>query len=731
MKMASRYWGWSGFAALGAIVMAGCVLWLDAASSKRVSIPPPSPPSTIFGATGAPPFKRQDVDALLVIDFSGSMRGTEDIEATDPNDLRLAAADLMITSLAADVFPRATRMGYIAFGKEAVPIRPLESVEDPAVRKELISSLGTPEYTEYTDIAGALKLAYQELFPNNQQASTNIPSLILLTDGDPRGGGPDNNEAGIRAAIQKLTDKGTSIFVIILRNPDIAREDPRLTQWRDIWLDIDRRNPQVTYFETQQADQLEQIYNEIRGRLISEGAGSSERLVYDPADKNAAIRMPPNLLKANLLVSRPRAISRIELKAPNGKTFEVLAQEDKLNTLFSGDLYDRYTLHLPETGTWTLETDSQQPIYYVLNPESLYSARIAWPAGSPYVSPDKATNLPLIVIDRDGKITDKSFDLQAAVIRNVKQPNSAIVEEQTLLPKPEPQPQSNGQLTYRTQVSPDAIGEDNTVLVRISGQADDGTLVNVALIRLPTARAPEDLTLQIPNRVICSDEKLIFWPPEIRCSNEVTATLQIQAADRLRPNTLVARLFSPGRSDGEPMQLAQGPGTFQKRFGPLLTAGNYGVAADAQGQVGDGLSWGGQATATIELMWPAWVPKWRSQLLIGAVLLAICAFWKPLIVWLLLRLFRLFRLAPSGFYKESGDPYHPDEVYPTAAKKRKLFTLTLGRWENKGLDVTVSKDNPPPISYSRRGIRRFIPEMGEWLYKRPQARLLMLPFLCQ
>jgi uncharacterized protein YegL len=728
--MARRYWIWSSLALLGALAALAGIYWLDRATSASVKASPNVPDRTYLASEFEPPFtRRQDVDVFLAIDFSGSMRGNDYLEATDPNNLRLAAAELMVASLAADVFPRVTEMGYLAFGEQAEIIRPLVNVEDPEARKALIRQLYSPDYSEYTNIVAALKTASNELFPDGRPRSSNIPALVLLTDGDPRGGDPDNTEAGIRQAVQALTDKGALLFVIILRNAESTREDPRLSEWRRIWNSISEQNPRLFYVEAQQADELENVYNRIRARLVSEGAKPGERLEYVASGPNAGISMPPKLLQAHLLVSKPatpgESIS-LRLIAPDGTPFEALAQQESRNEILEGNLYNRYKIYLPQPGKWTLQTNAVGPVYYLLNAESLLSARLALPAGLAYVSPDGPTSLPLVVIDENGVPVDQPFTLDAGVLRNVERADGSIVEERIPLPTPI-LTTTDGMQVYLTEVQPDMLGPNNQVLVEVTGQAQDGTLVNVSLVSLPAARTPADVSIQIPSSIICEDEDLVAWPPQIICGNVVTATVEVADADRLLPGSLNARLHSPLGGKTVDMD-RQDASSLLQSFGPLTTAGMYRFVVDASGQVGEGLEWADRTEATTELFWPSWVPDVRSRLVIAVALLAILALWKPLIVWLLLPILRLLRLAPSGYYVPDSSNY-AYSAYKTAKKRRKLFALTVGCYDrHTAVDVKTEESCRNDGDFSRNRLAGFRRHLADSAAKAPKGRLISVPF---
>ena len=729
--MARRYWIWSGLALLGLLTILAAIYWLDKATSAYINVSPNVPDQGYLESVFESPFAmRQDVDVFLAIDFSGSMRGNDYLEATDPQNLRLAAAELMVASLAADVFPRVTEMGYLAFGENADVIQPLASVENPDARKALIRRLDTPDYSEYTNIVAALKIADEQLFPNGQPRSSNVPALVLLTDGDPRGGDPDNTEAGIRRAVQALTDKGASVFVIILRNAESMHEDPRLSQWRHIWNSISEHNSHLFYVEAQRADELENIYNRIRARLVSEGAKPGERTEYVVSGPDAGIEMPPNLLQAHLLISKPATAGEsisLRLIAPDGTPFETFAQQDSRNEILEGNLFNRYKIYLPQPGRWTLQTNTTEPIYYLLNAESLFSARLALPAGLAYVSPDGPTTLPLTVIDENGAAVNQPFTLEAGVLRNAERSDGSIVEERIPLPAPMPAI-SDGMQVYLTEVQPDMLGPDNRILVEVTGQAQDGTLLNVSLVGLPAARTPVAVSLEIPSSITCQDEELVVWPPQILCGNMLTPTVTVANADRLLPGSLETVLHSP--LGGQPIGTDRQDGSsLQKSFGPLTTAGTYHLVADVAGKVEGDLEWADRAEATTELVWPTWVRDVRYRLVIAAVLLAFLTLWKPLIVWLLLPIFRILRLAPSGYYVADNGNY-ADSAYKTAKKRRKLFALTVGCYgRHTAVDIKTEEGCHGDDWYGGRsplaGLKRSLADRAAMS---PKGRIISVPF---
>lgn len=742
MKMARQYWIASVLALVSSLAMFGGVWWLDQAVVEPVSVAAAEQPATQTVPTAFEGLEetRQDVDVALAIDFSGSM--TE----TDPEQLRLQAAELLVSSLAADVFPRATEMGYIAFGTEATVEQELVPVEQEGARADLIQKLDLNRFDDFTDIASVLERAYEMLFPEENRRSENIPSLILLTDGEPRAGtgtrGEANTLANITALVERLTNRGTVVFVILLRgcdsesytccdpeDPDcdtskpVWNEPPALLEWRDNWANMALRNERLTYAEAESADELEGIYNTIRARLVNEGAQPGERTTYDPLDTNASIDMPPDLFLAHLLVSKPSSLDALELVSPDGTVFSALAEEDSRNEHFESNLYHRYKIYLPEPGAWTLQTNTTEPIYYLLNPESRFSVRVAWPVGLPYLNPKAITSLPFVIVDEQGDPIDKRFNLRVEILRIDEDETGTLVEQTENLPAPA---FNSGNNTYVVQVSPEQIRDEESVLFQIRGSADDGALVNLSSIRIPVVAPPTGALLQLPDSVECLTDSWKLLPPTIDCANAVDAHVRIQGANALSSGTLHGDLYPPGAVEPTGMQEISSD-TLQGAVTPLLSIGTYGVAAQVTGEMGEDLIWSEWVEDTIVVTPPAWVEKWRNQLFIGGVLLAVVALWKPVIVWGLLLAFRPLGLAPRGFYAELGENLTSD-IYRRAKERRKLFVLTAGVWSRgTSNDITVNEDMPVQLEDYRRGFRRLLPNPDKWTYEKPAGRLIKWP----
>lgn len=707
--------------------------WLNQATAKEVAMKA-SPPlvDQNTGTVGGPP-GRQDVDVVLAVDFSGSMEGAT---GSDPDGLRLRAAEVMASSLAADIFPRVTRMGYLEFGKYAVKAQELTEVEPTEARQEIIKKIYNrssaamadwSEFVNYTNIADAFETAGTMLqnapAGDNNQYRKNTPAIVFMTDGEPTYGFVDRPR--ITNILKGLVDKNTLIFIVLLRNPKIE-ERSELTHWRNTWNEISNEFPKnVKYFEAQDDTQLEVIYNTIRSRLVNEGTHPSGRMTYDPLNAEATITIPPNLLQAYLLVNKPVGVQSIDLVSPDGTGFDqVIATDPTRNSVLQGNMFYRFQLYKPQPGQWKLKTDARKPLYYLLNTESIYTPRIHWPAGDPYLYGDHISQIPYYIVDDQNHPVDKPFHLKAGYLKTVQKDDGSYVEE--IFPINDLEQGTDGGEQVLS-VDPDMLKGEDQLLIQVEGTADDGSLVNTSLVTIPVALAPQDLQLSMSKAMPCGQETLQFWPPAIHCSAMVPVSAQVIGAERLKPGTTQGTLYSPIA----PMEIAMTSkdGLLSTSLGPLDQVGSYDVVVDAQGQVssnsGDTLLWRKRQVGTVRVTWPEWVPTMKHRSLYLGVLLLILALWKPVIVAILLPIFALLRMAPSGFYND-GNGDLAASIYDKAMQRRELFSLNLGHSNQSDIHVTRSMEDG--LVAGEQNIRpKWLKGLYRWLYNRPRGRIVAVP----
>lgn len=112
------------------LVPASCIGPFAAPAPTPTLKPPPTAPTAMSVFPAEP-----DVDLVLAVDNSCSMFGDETCKdvpnvASDPDLLRVKAAEMVINSLAADLFPRKTQISTIEFGGYANKLATLTELTD-------------------------------------------------------------------------------------------------------------------------------------------------------------------------------------------------------------------------------------------------------------------------------------------------------------------------------------------------------------------------------------------------------------------------------------------------------------------------------------------------------------------------------------------------------------------------------------------------------------------------
>jgi len=744
-------------ALLGSLISYLSYKWIDMATSQTVDLHATSPAHQQNTANIKSISDRIDVDVVLAVDFSGSMEGDH---GSDPDNLRLRAAEIMASTLAADIFPRNTSMGFVEFGSTALPSSELISVEKEEDRQILIQKIyersdkaENEDWTKLTNISGALDESTKLL--DNMKASRekkgvnvkNVPAIILLTDGVPTIGKVNVNGSpvdgtsmiGVKKQLDQLTSQGILIFVVVLRNPekekltDGANKElnEEFAKWRAFWFETTNEKPdQIKYFEAQSDEQLEGMYNVIRSRLVKEGTHPTDRVEYNPLDSNSSIDIPSDILQAQLVVSKPSGVQSIDLVAPDGWKFQDTALADPRNKLLQGNSFYRFSLYKPIPGKWKLVTDAKKPLYYLLISESIYTAQPYAVVGKPYVLPDRTSELSFVIVDDQNKIVDGMFGINASILSNVKKDDGSYVEEVSPIATLK-QINRDGISQYILTVTPEMIKGKTEFEVQIDGKSESGTPINVSMITVPVINSPTELTINLLSPIHCDNEKLIFWPPEIRCGNTIAIDANIPEGDLLETGSLYGNIYSPIGRDKIEMDSLSGT-MLQANVGPLPSMGAYEFAAVVGGKIknkGGDYEWQQQGIKDVVVIPPVWVEIMKHRLWYLCFLLLLVALWKPVIVTILLPIFALLKIAPSGYYNNSDDG-GSSRIYDLAMQRRKLFTLTVGK-NKKYADIPLYSEDVEPAEiedYPHNFIGRMLRSLKIWLKNQPRARLVAVPW---
>ncbi|MCL4562787.1 MAG: VWA domain-containing protein [Chloroflexi bacterium] len=206
------------------------------------------------------------IDMMILIDNSCSMFPLSRIPAScdawgaDPNYLRIVGADLFIARLGfAQANESEYQLGVISFGDAPEMISPLQPVTD---RDALASKIANPRPQPATRLIPALQMAYDELKNSPNRNTAHLPAVVLITDGIPWPK-EDQSNADIEQLISKHPE--APLFVMLLKDPNRPSQD--YEDYIRFWESMQVKYPQVTVYQIENADQIQETYNEILGSL--------------------------------------------------------------------------------------------------------------------------------------------------------------------------------------------------------------------------------------------------------------------------------------------------------------------------------------------------------------------------------------------------------------------------------------------------------------------------------
>ena len=310
-------------------------------------------------AQGAEPLP---LDVLLLIDHSNSMWDKDGV-GSDPDLLRVQAANLFVAYLGVDTARIGNRLGVIHFGGESVLVAPLTLLDSTGRRQAIRAAIANPHRLDWTDPLEALQLAYETLFPEpeDQRDPARQPVVILLTDGKPElcpAPSPEERAAyvaDLRALVDRFREQGCPIFTIALSN-EATDADPEIqTVYRNLWQEIAARTPPAEYHEARTADDLLRIYHAIVARLT--GAEPDAPVIETSVDGRAVetVTVETGLAQVTLVVLRSDPALEVRLLRPGGAP----ARPDDADVRHTGKpgvtREEVWAITNPRPGRWSLE----------------------------------------------------------------------------------------------------------------------------------------------------------------------------------------------------------------------------------------------------------------------------------------------------------------------------------------------------------------------------------------
>jgi hypothetical protein len=306
------------------------------------------------------------IDMAVVIDNSGSMYGPN---GNDPDLLRIIGAHIFIARLG---FGEPNENDYqasvISMGGVPELIAPLQPLTRP-VRGSLARTTSDPEDAGGTHIIHALEMAYQELRTSPNRKPGSLPAVVLLTDGV-----PDPPAGQSQADIEQLVSENPDIplFVMLLQNR-VGGSSPEYQAYITFWRQLQTRHTHLFTYQVEDAEQIENIYNQIIAQLHS--TVPSERFLVVPG-KPVDVFVSRYVQRLIVTIVHERDMERGEVIIKDSVGIEVLDTDQDVSRFDDPDnLAEVVSIGPRRIGTlvddvWTIETDV--PVYIFLDRQGAY-----------------------------------------------------------------------------------------------------------------------------------------------------------------------------------------------------------------------------------------------------------------------------------------------------------------------------------------------------------------------
>ncbi|MCL2386353.1 MAG: VWA domain-containing protein [Defluviitaleaceae bacterium] len=324
----------------------------------------------------------EGIDAILVIDTSGSMR------TSDPERITLEAASLFMDMMET----RNSRLGIVEFSGNLHTVRPLTPIGEISVRDEIRQEISNFVYHGWTDIGLALRTAAEMI--NEDPIATNSPIIILFTDGridlgtqlDGR-----TTELSYEDAWWAVDNVGNVPIYTIGLNYDGALNI-------DFLQEIANRT-NASYFIAEEADALPQVFNEIFASHIRSSLTEVTTIVAE-GDTYAEVVIPipsPFVSEANIIMLSSRPIASVRLFDPSGREVPF---DGELYTLTYANRYSMIKVLSPMVGDWLLSVRGLPEDRITVNLIYNYNVSVSWSVTQPNVDDDGVffdPNQPIMV----------------------------------------------------------------------------------------------------------------------------------------------------------------------------------------------------------------------------------------------------------------------------------------------------------------------------------------------
>lgn len=648
--------------------------------ASRAAVPATLPPATLQPSSAPgpapsavpqplpqpqPQARLRDVDAMLVIDNSGSMFGytcrtRRTVVANDQEQLRIEGAEIIIRALAADLRPRETKIGIVTFGDQARLVRPLTQLsnEDAAIRSELSAAVHNPPCEGETNIVAAITAAQDEL--RSERANPeNIPAIIFLTDGAPTTGGSTD-------AIARLLDElGDVRFYSV-----ILGQDPALDQFKEFWQAEAERRPNVTFYPLSSNEEIAALYKTITTDL--NGVPDPANVPLLPPGPLVRVPIPANVQQVVLTVLKPSASMPLMIQSPDGSDARALPT-DRFRPLSQNSSVDVFVVRRPDAGEWTISAPGGESVT-VLKPEfrSIYEVQLMQPDATSMLSADLPTQLRVQVIDSETRAAVPGTFTFTASYR----PKDAAVD----IAQPIALQPTADRSMYEGQIAPDTFEDGQTYLLSFMVEDSTGLRSVPSEYLIAAGRVPALTALTVAPTRAFVDESVML---KVGVSNADVAQ-----------GSVVPRLAQPLPSSVTPAFSPDGAAGYQVTLPPFSRPGTYPLTIVYGGQTTAGHSFNSTRSVTITVLEHRSTVALRWLSLVIAVMTGLYLLFHYLLLRPLIPFFQRIGVAPQGYIRIQV----PNERYPDSEvdlrtvlrEKRRLRKLTIG----PGGDIPITLADP-------------------------------------
>lgn len=320
--------GWRHLAGMlgcvGILLLSGAPDWVPASETA------PETPATVQSPSAQAVARVADVDAVLVIDSSGSMK------ETDPRRLRIPAAKMFISLLDAK-----DRIGLISFSDNGYPITHLTPADKQHQAQlfagvDKVSSKGA-----YTNLHAALTSGYDML--KREGDSQRRRMIVLMSDGKMDTGDFDKDKALLEKirgeTVDALVKDGIEVYTIAF------------TEASDMSLlhEVADRTAALSRLASNDRE-LHEVFSQ-----IFESAKQPDMLPIEAG----AFMVDASVEEVTVVASKARPDVEVKLEMPDGRLIAA-ANAGKAVRWFTSEQFDMITIDKPPAGQWHLRSSDNR-----------------------------------------------------------------------------------------------------------------------------------------------------------------------------------------------------------------------------------------------------------------------------------------------------------------------------------------------------------------------------------